>query len=118
MSQASRKPTTRRTTTAKKAQAPASPSSDEPIVGTLCGQEVEVLPVSKWRRTAMAALRTGDIDTWADLCLTDDGYDVWEELDPTMGEIAEFFASFGDEMAAVDIVPPGGNRAQRRQRRR
>jgi hypothetical protein len=113
-----RKKTTSRRAPAAAPKPAASPGSDDPIVGVLCGQEVEVLPVKQWRKSAMIALQSGDLETWADLCLTDDGYDVWDELDPTFGEIAEFFGSFGDEMAAVDIQVPGVNRAQRRAQRR
>ncbi|MEU2413952.1 hypothetical protein ABZ736_21670 [Streptomyces sp. NPDC013099] len=94
---------------------PVPPSG--PLVGTLCGQEVEMLPLADWRSSAMKALQEGDLDTWAEHCLTDDGLDVWEDNDPTFREIGEFFASFSDEMAAqqTDLT---GNRAARRARRR
>lgn len=107
-----------RRTAAKKTPPPPRPiPSDEPIIGVLCGQEIEVRPIHHWRKSAMVALQGIELDTWAESALTDDGYDVWEQLDPTFGEIGEFFASFGDEMAAHDMAIPGApqpNRAQRR----
>lgn len=116
MPPARKKTTTRRAPAKKTAPPPPQPATG-PLIGTLCGEEIEVRPVDQWRKSAMTALRTGDLDTWAEQALTDDGFDVWDELDPTFAEIGEFFASFGDEMAAHDMQVPGAPRANRSQRR-
>lgn len=107
-----------RKSTPRKTAQPVPPvppvSSNEPVIGVLCGQEIEILPVQQWRSSAMKALKEGDLDLWAERCLSDDGLDVWEELDPTFAEIGEFFASFSDEMAAAESQQPQSNRATRR----
>ncbi|MFF7973838.1 hypothetical protein [Streptomyces sp. NPDC007905] len=115
-------PPAKKTTARKTTQQPAPPvppANSEPVVGLLNGREVSVKPVNQWRNSAMRALRSGDIDTWADMCLTDEGYEVFEEEDPTLDDIAGFFSSIGDEMASAEssFAPPG-NRQQRRAGRR
>ncbi|GAA3037060.1 hypothetical protein [Streptomyces glomeratus] len=115
MPPAKKKPVARKT-----AQRPAPPipaSSDAPVIGILCGREVEMLPINKWRKSAMQAIQLGDLETWAESCLTDDGLDVWDELDPTMEEVGEFFASFNNEMLATQAEMTATARPNRAQRR-
>lgn len=113
-----KKTAARKTTAAKAIERPAPPippEASEPMTGILNGREVGVMPLGKWRNSAMNALRNGDLDAWADACLTDEGYEVWEEEDPTFEEFAAFLTSFTDEMANIDTPLPGArNRQQRR----
>ncbi|MEU6210757.1 hypothetical protein ABZ891_12675 [Streptomyces sp. NPDC047023] len=88
--------------------------SEEPVLGVLCGRQVRILPVQQWRASALKALREGDLDAWAERCLTDEGLDVWDAVDPTFAEVSEFFASFSDEMAVTETGAPPPNRATRR----
>jgi len=60
------------------------------------GQIVEILPQRLWRTSAMDALNSGRFSAWAEKCLTEDSYDIWEDVDPTMEEIEEFFAAVGE----------------------
>jgi hypothetical protein len=81
----------------------------EPATGVLCGQKFELPPVGKWRSSTMNALREGDFETWAYAVLTPEDYETWQEIDPTMEEIAEFFTSMNGQ-------PGMPNRAARRAR--
>ncbi|MBL1098920.1 hypothetical protein [Streptomyces coffeae] len=90
-------------------KAPTPDLDTTPTTGVLCGQELEVLPVSKWRSSTMNALQNGDLESWAHAALTPEGYETWQEIDPTMEEIAEFFTSMNGQ-------PGMPNRAARRAR--
>jgi hypothetical protein len=46
-------------------------TGDEPVAVPLAGQTVHVLPVRKWRSSALRALREGDFITWAERCLVE-----------------------------------------------
>lgn len=63
---------------------------NENTVVQLCEDTVEVLPITKWTSSAIHALRSGDIEIWAEKSLTPDSYQIWIELDPTLDEIEQF----------------------------
>lgn len=71
---------------------------------------VTVLPQRLWRSSAMRALNRGDFEAWAEKSLTEAGYDVWLDVDPTVEEIEAFF----EEFAKTAGISPGGSRASRR----
>lgn len=82
----------------------------ELIQGTLAGKTVYVRPVKQWRASALHALREGDLMAWAEATLSDDDWDVWIEVDPTVEEIQEFFASINTGLG----TDPGNSRRSRR----
>jgi hypothetical protein len=72
-----------------------NPGVDSPVEVALCGETVHVLPLRKWKGSAMRALREGDFDSWAERCLVDGDYDeVWAVVDPDLDQIDEFFAAW------------------------
>lgn len=78
--------------------------------GTLAGREILVPPLNKWRSSAMRAINTGDFETWADVTLDDDEYAIWQEIDPTVEEINDFFETITAGIGASQ----GNSRASRR----
>jgi hypothetical protein len=60
---------------------------------TLCGTELRVKNVSKWRPSYLRALRLGDYDTWAAGALHEDDVQTFIDLDATFDEINEFTAA-------------------------
>lgn len=82
----------------------------ELIQGDLAGKTVYVKPVKQWRASALHALREGDLMGWAEATLTDDDWDTWLEVDPTVEEIQAFFASIDTGLG----TNPGNSRRSRR----
>ena len=82
----------------------------ELIQGTLAGKTVYVKPVKQWRASALHALREGDLMGWAEATLSDDDWEIWTEVDPTLEEIETFFASINTGLG----TNPGNSRASRR----
>lgn len=80
------------------------------IPGDLAGRTVYVPPVKRWRSSGLKALRDGDMEGWAQSVLDDDGWAVWEEVDPTLEEIGEFFESVSPGLG----TDQGNSRASRR----
>lgn len=64
---------------------------------------VSVLPVRKWRASALKALREGDLETWASKSLDGDGYATWLDVDPTIEDVESMFA----EWSAITGQSPG-----------
>lgn len=62
--------------------------------GELCGNTVLVPPLQQWKSSAMRALNAGDFETWAERTLDDDGWEVWQDCDPSLDEIDAFFGTF------------------------
>lgn len=61
----------------------------------LDGQDVHVLPVKKWKSSAIRALRAQDFDLWAEKALAGDDYaKVWAVVDPDMEQVEEFFTAW------------------------
>lgn len=85
----------------------------ELIQGSLAGKTVYVKPVRQWRASALAALREGDLMGWAEATLSDDDWATWEEVDPTIEQIQEFFKSIDTGLG----TDPGNSRASRRSSR-
>ena len=65
------------------------------------GIDVWVPDRRRWRNSGLSALHAGDFQRWADSTLTAEDAEVWEEYDPELEEIEEFFARLnaatGDE---------------------
>lgn len=85
----------------------------ELVQGTLAGQTIYVPPVKQWRSSALHQLREGDFDEWAKATLADDDWEIWEDVDPTMQEIEDFFSSVNTGLGA----DRGNSRASRRSRK-
>lgn len=80
----------------------------ELVQGELAGRPIYVPPTKQWRSSAMHALRNGDFQSWAEVVLDDDDYDVWIEVDPTLEQIEDFFEVVNPKLSA------GNSRASRR----
>src|SRR5690606_8326124 len=65
------------------------------------GIAVWVPPRNMWRNSALTALHQGNFQLWADATLTEEDAVAWEDYDPTLQEIEEFFVRLntatGDE---------------------
>lgn len=72
---------------------------------------VYVIDRKKWPSSAVAALRGGDYETWAEECLARDvDFKAWLDLDPRMGEIELMFEAYAELTGAT----PGKSRNSRR----
>lgn len=86
----------------------------ELVQGELAGRPIYIPPVKKWRASALHALREGDFETWAEVTFSEDDYDLWVEIDPTMEEIEAFFKTVNPGLGTNS----GNSRASRRSARR
>jgi hypothetical protein len=84
--------------------------ADDSVSVSLGDEKVRVKPLNDWRSSATRALREGDFDTWAEKCLAGDDYEIWSDVDPTLGEVEEFFT----EWQKVTGQDPKASRASRR----
>lgn len=94
------------------AQADAE-AGDGPVIVPLLDREVEVLPAGKWRSSGLAALHAGNFHVWARTCLTPEGWEIWQDVDPELDEIQVFFRAHR-ELTGEDT---GKSRASRRSSR-
>lgn len=83
----------------------------ELVQGELAGRPIYVPPTKQWRASAMHALRQGDFETWAEITLDDDDWDTWQEIDPTLAQIEDFFEIINPKLSS------GNSRASRRSSR-
>lgn len=60
-------------------------------------KDVRVLPVTKWRASALRALNKGDIDTFMSVVLHEDDFDTFVDLDPD----TEGFGKFTEDAARI-----------------
>lgn len=72
------------------------PAKSETIEISFQGRTLYVLPVMKWKASGLRALRESDIDVWAEKCLTNGSYKVWQEIDPDLEQCEEFFTLWAD----------------------
>jgi hypothetical protein len=84
-------------------------ATDELIQCELAGKTMYVPPVSKWRASALHAIREGDLQTWAEKTLLDDDWDLWQEIDPTLDEVTKFFETLNGQTG----VDSGNSRSSR-----
>jgi len=85
---------------------------------TLDGNTILVPPLSQWKSSAMRALNNGDFETWAERTLDDEGWEVWQDVDPSVDQIDEFFGSFSDQLGVDRGNSRGSRRSSRTTRRR
>lgn len=71
-------------------------AGDQPVAVPLAGQTIHVLPVRKWRQSALRALREGDFIEWATKCLSEEDAELWDEIDPTIEDIEAFFVAWSE----------------------
>jgi hypothetical protein len=76
----------------------------------LCGKDIHVPPTVEWRSSALKALHTGDYETWAERTLSEQDYNTWMDVDPTLGEVQRFFADAAPAMG----LSLGNSKASRR----
>jgi hypothetical protein len=62
----------------------------------LVGQDVRVKDPMDWPSSAMAAMREGNFEVWAEKCLASGDYEIWQSVDPTYRQIAQFMAAYRD----------------------
>ncbi len=94
-------------------EAMAKEATNSTISGKLGDNEISVPPVKQWRASALEAVSNGQFSVWAEKTLSDDDYDTWLTVDPTIGEIETFFESIGGELG----MTPGESRASGRRSR-
>lgn len=80
-------------------------------LGAADGVDVWVPDRRQWRNSALSALHAGDFQRWADSCLTEQDAEAWEDYDPTLEEIEEFF---GARLPAAMGEDPGKQGRSRR----
>lgn len=100
------------------AEAQEIEATEEYGTATLCGTDLRVKPVTKWRPSYLRALRLADYDTWAAGVLHADDVDTFVELDATIEEITQFTS---DAMESVGETPgksSGRAKSSRSTRRR
>lgn len=60
------------------------------------GIEILVPDRRQWRNSSLTALNVGDFQRWADATLTEEDAVAWEQYDPTLEQIDDFFARLRD----------------------
>lgn len=69
------------------------------LAGTV---EVRVKHRNDWKSRGLSALQHGDFETFAETCLVDGDYALWQEADPTLAEVEAFLDAFG-KVAGEDM---------------
>lgn len=72
-------------------------------------KDVRALPATKWRASALRALRGGDIDAFMELVLHEGDYDTYLDLDPDQDGIGHF-AQAAAEATGEDLGKSSGPR--------
>lgn len=67
-----------------------------PVEVTLRGRTIAVKPAKDWPMSALKDIANQDVAEWARKCLVAKSYDMWLELDPTIGEGEQFFSDYND----------------------
>ncbi|WP_031189808.1 MULTISPECIES: hypothetical protein [Streptomyces] len=81
-------------------------------------KEVRALPATKWRASALRALREGELDVFMSRVLHEDDYDTYVELDPDQDGIGHF-AQAAAGAAGEDLgKSPGPHRSSKTTRKR
>lgn len=68
-------------------------AGDDSIVVPLAGTDLRVLPLRKWKASAVRAMKDGDFDRWAEKALDGD-YPAWQAIDPDMDQVEVFFTAW------------------------
>ncbi|GAA3018377.1 hypothetical protein [Streptomyces fulvorobeus] len=84
------------------AEAQENEATEEYGTATLCGCDLRVKPVNRWRPSYLRALRLADYDTWAAGVLHEDDVETFVDLDATLDEINVFTA---DAMESAGEAP-------------
>lgn len=96
--------------------------ADEYVTVPLTGyngeaKDVRARPAGRWRASAMRALNQGDLDTFMELVLHEDDYQLYEDLDPD----TEGIGSFASDVATASgeaLGKSGGPRPSSRRTRK
>lgn len=107
---------------AMRAEVEAEPVTDEeleegtvvvPLTTRNGTGDIAIPPAHLWSSKAHDFIADGRIQRWAELTLSDDDMDTWEDLDPTITDASDFMYAWMDE-AGYD---PGKSRRLRRSSR-
>jgi hypothetical protein len=74
----------------------AEASDTEFLTVPLAGKDIRVKDPMDWPSSAMRAMREGNFEVWAEKCLEDGDYTIWQSVDPTYRQIAQFMAAYRD----------------------
>lgn len=85
---------TPRTAMAKLAAVQAEVEAVGAVSINIRSEVIEVKPFGDWPVDALEDLNDSKFRSWAEQCLTARGWEVWQELKPTMNEITPFFAEY------------------------
>lgn len=88
------------------------------VTAELCGEELRIMPPSVWRMSWQRLLNQGQIDAFAELVMHPEDLDLFEELDPTVGEWTEFIANAAQQAGESLGNSRGPAPSSRRTRRR
>lgn len=70
----------------------------EGFSGEVRGEMLHVKPLRDWPVSAYSLIQRSDFDGWASKCLVGDDYEIWQRLDPTIGELDELFEEVGSQL--------------------
>ncbi|KOT94471.1 hypothetical protein ADK70_12375 [Streptomyces rimosus subsp. pseudoverticillatus] len=117
-------PTTKKELDAAAAQEAEAEQAADPYVSIpLAGydgviKDVRTLPATKWRVSALRALRDGDIDAFMSRVLHEDDYDTYLDLDPDQDGIGHFAQAAADSAGEDLGKSPGPRRSSKTTRKR
>lgn len=64
---------------------------EESVQIALADQKLTVPPMNQWRSSALSAMINGDFETWAAKTLSEEDYETYADIDPTIDELEAFF---------------------------
>lgn len=99
------------------AEAQEAEANDQYVVGSLCEEEVRIIPPGAWKQSWRRLLMVGRIDEFAEIVLHPDDYELYENLDPTNDQFGDFVndaAERGGESLGKSRGPAPSSRRTRR----
>ncbi|MEU3990084.1 hypothetical protein AB0F24_17205 [Streptomyces platensis] len=115
--------TTTKTTDTSAAEAQELEAADDGYITVpLAGydgvtKDVRALPATRWRASAMRALRSGDVDGFMERVLHEDDFETYEDLDPDqegIGRFAEKAAEAAGESLGKSSGPSRSSKSTRK----
>lgn len=91
------------------ADAQALEAEDDYITAELCGEEIQVVPPSRWRASWASLLSRGDLAGFVERAVHPDDVDLFWEIDPTNEEFGHFIG----EVTRLAGEPQGNSRGRR-----
>ncbi|GGW80875.1 hypothetical protein [Streptomyces griseoloalbus] len=81
-------------------------------------KDVRCMPAGRWRASTIRALNSGEVDTFMEINLHPDDYEIYEELDPTMDGFGKFVADASRISGEALGKSSGPSRSSRSTRKR